>query len=259
MNGAFEAPRTERQERVVANLAHAQRIADALSPDPRAWEYRGEMADAGPGARAACACGHPIRYIFYVERDADVERGIPAKKVPIGSVCIEKTIPWLLTAGAEHLAERLREAMLALQEQIAEAKRRERDALAEEEMAALVEYRAALVEWRRDRLADVRGRWVPDGLYRGLKKFRVAKTPAASASAARTVLASYIEYVIAFSEYRSSVPRPTDAKLVAKLRKKWEEDERRAHERIQRNPDSMFADSYRADVMRAAAYLEWLS
>ena len=50
--------------------------------DPRQWEFTGEVLDGGAGSKAECICGHPIRWIFPIQRTN------PADSAHVGSECI---------------------------------------------------------------------------------------------------------------------------------------------------------------------------
>ena len=58
--------------------------------DPSEWKYTGKCVDAGRGAAFApdgpkCACGHPIRYQFFIYRERD---GKVPDEEKVGSTCI---------------------------------------------------------------------------------------------------------------------------------------------------------------------------
>jgi len=132
--------------RLPAELEHLQRLADGMAPDPREWAYTGEVQDA-KGAGARCVCGHPIRWIFVIRRDRD------GATLPIGSTCIETSIPYLVTHGAEGLADRLQEAVRELRREVqrraAAAKREAREAENEETIARLCDDWERLAWWRK--------------------------------------------------------------------------------------------------------------
>lgn len=50
--------------------------------DPRQWEFTGEVVDGGPGSKAECICGHPIRWIFMIQKTGGCDRA------QVGSECI---------------------------------------------------------------------------------------------------------------------------------------------------------------------------
>ena len=100
---------------------HFRRLIHALAPDPREWEFTGEVVDAGSGATAGlnpptCACGHPIRYIFLIHRPRD------GSQTQVGSTCIghfSQVAPELgqeLEAAAEKLRQELAEKEKAARE-----------------------------------------------------------------------------------------------------------------------------------------------
>ena len=98
-------------------LGHAKRIAIAMQPDPKNWEYRGEIFYDEDG-KGKCECGHNIAYIFPIYNKTD------ARALSIGSVCIDLTIPYLINEGNEGLAEALTIAKEKLVE-ILKAKQKE--------------------------------------------------------------------------------------------------------------------------------------
>ena len=168
---------TERVEK----LDHLKRLADAMKPDAREYEYRGEVVDAA-GENAKCSCGHPIRYVFLVRRKTDNHA------VPIGSVCIETSVPWLIAHGNQALADALSGAVAKLKKEIAEAKRREAEARASELVMGLTAEWAALMDWREEaRKAWTRahGAWMPHQLYVSQAPLRALTTAGRTLSSIR--------------------------------------------------------------------------
>ena len=101
---------------------HFQRLIRALAPDPREWEFTGEVVDAGPGATAGlnpptCACGHPIRYIFIICRQRD------GSQTQVGSTCIGH-----FSAVAPELGQELEAAAEKLCQELAEKEKKAREA-----------------------------------------------------------------------------------------------------------------------------------
>lgn len=65
---------------------HYGALLRALSPNPKDWEYTGEMIDLGSpwgGGGGWCACGHQIRWAFLLHRKTN-----QAEQVQVGSTCI---------------------------------------------------------------------------------------------------------------------------------------------------------------------------
>ena len=119
---ASDTKKIRQTTKSIDNLKHRKKIADAMAPDPTKWEYSGDCVDAGPYG-AKCTCGHPIRYVFYITKDD--------KMLPLGSTCIETTVPHLIACGANCLAEKLQAAQQKLKKEIrdkfAAKKKRQRD------------------------------------------------------------------------------------------------------------------------------------
>ena len=61
---------------------YENRLIKALSPNPSEWEYRGEIYDTESPGGSMCACGHPIRYEFYIYHP-------DGRKAVVGSTCVE--------------------------------------------------------------------------------------------------------------------------------------------------------------------------
>jgi hypothetical protein len=129
------------EERRLENLHHVQRLATAMAPDPKEWEYRGEMIDSGNGANAHCACGHPIRYVFPIYNRRT------GKSVPIGCVCIEASVPYLMTVGAEGLAKALEGCGERLKKHLSELAKRQREAAGSVRFQKVQADAEALLAW----------------------------------------------------------------------------------------------------------------
>lgn len=125
-------------EKTVGNLGHIQRLADAMMPNPKDWEYRDEIEE---GENARCACGHPIRWMFPIHRKSD------NAVLAIGSVCIENSIPYLIANGAEGLALALEKGNARLAEMIKERQRRIRETQGNNRYAFLATYAEELCDW----------------------------------------------------------------------------------------------------------------
>jgi hypothetical protein len=177
-------------ERKVDNIAHLTRLADGMTrngQDVRDWAYTGEVYDA-KNTNAACTCGHPIRWVFTIQntKTSDI--------LPIGSVCIGSSVPYLISAGNEHLAEALQAALAKLRADLAEAERRERDARNDVVVAELFEYVKALNTWRRDTADNeyrARRRFVPEHLYKPLR-ININSTPGRTASGAKKKITTFL-------------------------------------------------------------------
>lgn len=249
----------EKQERALEDLAHAQRIADAMAPDPREWEWTGEVNDAGPGASMMpggpkCACGHPIRYQFPLERERDGAR------VVIGSTCIESTVPYLIAHGAEGLARRLEEALAAHREALAEQERREKAAAANEAVAQLAADWDELVAWRQ-RAGQRYTRRLPECLYylrigrtEAVLSRSAASTPARTAAALRTRYANTWLDVFRCAQTIGGehAPVPREPKLREKLIKEARAKEAQARRGLERGVE---VAHYQAKIANAQAVL----
>ena len=130
--------------------AHLARLSEAMAPDPGEWRFEGEVTDAG-GVTAKCACGANIRFMFWISRS-------DGAKLAIGSVCIEKSVPWLIERGAGRLAENLTDALARHKDALDEARRDAKLAVAAKQLEGVVEDARMLAAW-----IDVerRERWVP--------------------------------------------------------------------------------------------------
>lgn len=123
----------------MSDLTHLKKLAEAMEPDPREWVYEGECYEA-PGSH--CTCGCKIIYVFMILRRRD------GKKLPIGSVCIEGSIPFLVGGGAMILATDLRAALDVMKQRKKEKKRLEREAGTKSASLAHVAELKALQRWQ---------------------------------------------------------------------------------------------------------------
>ena len=117
-------------ENLADRAAYLQPLVDRIQ-DGMLWEYRGEILEDASG-KAACVCGHPIRYIFPIYRkDASDQCGL-------GSTCIghfESINPEMYAA--------LTAADTALKARIADAQKRAREAARQQKVeVARAEFRA---------------------------------------------------------------------------------------------------------------------
>lgn len=175
--------------RPLDRLQHVARLAAALAPDPTEWAYSGEVYDAGPavnGRLVKCACGHSIRWVFVLVRARD------GAKVNVGSVCIESTVPYLISQGAGSLAGSLQSAHEAWAAEIREAERRARVAADSHRVQALAEFRSKLVMWIEE-VSELHHRGgyrcgLPSCAYEGIKQTSPASTPGRTAQAMATAL-----------------------------------------------------------------------
>lgn len=63
-------------------LHHKKALFAGLGGEPEKYDYTGKVVDAGPGSSAKCACGHPIRFVFFIKhRETGQQRHV-------GSTCI---------------------------------------------------------------------------------------------------------------------------------------------------------------------------
>jgi hypothetical protein len=220
VNNAIEldAPTTttrdaNRAEAAVNDALHAKKIGDAMMPDPREWTFEGEVADAGNlGAR--CTCGHPIRYVFTIRRDRD------GATLPIGSVCIESTVPVLMAIGAQGLASRLEAALAAHRKALEDAKKAVRDAKANVEVQALMAELAKIKEWAV--ATKARGGYLPRAVWElatGRTKIKAATTPGRTAAGLRTKLTTlYLDMIESAAKYdRLPALMPQDSKVITKV------------------------------------------
>lgn len=201
-------------ERAAGNVEHALKIATAMAPDAKEWSFQGEVVDAG-GEGAFCACGHAIRYVFILRRMRD------GATLPIGSVCIESTVPVLMTTGAERLAGQLAAALEAHRKALADAQKAIRDAEASVEVQGLMAELNALKAWALD--AKANRVFLPRSLWEltagRIKPVKAASTPGRTAASLRTRLTPF--YVAAIhhglTNGRVSCPLPKDRKLITKV------------------------------------------
>lgn len=214
----------------VANLQHAAKIADAMAPDPREWAYNGKCYEVEGLILEKCACGHAIRQVFVVERERD------GKQINIGSTCIETTVPYLISAGAEGLAKALQAALVALQEEIRAKAKQRRDAEASEAVQRVAEEYVKLHTWAKELRRSMvdRNEYLPSVLYGGLCGLPSASTtPARTAAAIRTryeslwleLMAAHVAGYLAMvrgndvTRHLPKPPVPVEEKLVQKIAK----------------------------------------
>jgi ribosomal protein L37AE/L43A len=178
----------KKEERKLENLHHVQRLAAAMAPDPKEWEYRGEMIDSG-GVSDFCSCGHPIRFIFPIYNKRT------GKSIPIGSVCIEASVPYLMTVGAAGLAKSLEGCQERLKKHLSELESRKRAAAGDARFQKLKVEAEALAAWypvlwkkvlihastTRQRLPFL-PEYFFNGKYAALKEEPTASTPGRAAS-----------------------------------------------------------------------------
>lgn len=125
------------------NREHLQRLADALTPDPKNWTFTGRVHDR-KGENARCACGHPIRWEFVLARLTS------PGEASIGSVCIRTSVPWLIEHGAGRLAAALTTRLGLLMLEIAERKRIKRQKLMRRRLAAIERDWSRYEAWRAE-------------------------------------------------------------------------------------------------------------
>jgi hypothetical protein len=238
-NSAAMTQKINQAERKVDNLAHLERLATAMAPDPTRWEYRGEVLDGGGGLEQVhCTCGHPIRWIFPIyDRDS-------GRSLPIGSTCIAASVPYLIHSGAQGLADALQAALQRHQEALAEAARQVRDAVNNEVVASLLATREALFTWAKgEREVGTylpRGLWT-DAVYRN-RQAAACSTPGRTAASLRKRLENY--YVDSFRVVRQpqgKMPLPKDAVLRGKILAGVEDARNRARDAKRERLDKILA------------------
>jgi len=94
--------------------------------NPSEWVFTGEVGDAGKNSRSNCACGHPIRYIYYIKRPRD------GALSQVGSTCIDH----FQEINPEMYAA-LKEAQEKLEGDLAEKKGKAREARQQAEIERL--------------------------------------------------------------------------------------------------------------------------
>jgi hypothetical protein len=254
-------------ERQVDNLRHLEKIAKAMAPDPTDYEYTGEVNDLGDMS-GSCACGHPIRYEFIV-------RNTTGKEVVIGSTCIDTSVPWLTSVGAEKLAQDLREALEANEEAKKEALRKLRDAKNDEEVVLLEQYwdETIMPWWSRARESyyeshkipwtnwqgetTYRHPFYPKWLYR-LPVLKAMSTPGRTASSIRTKI---VNLALGSAHDGFAFPQlPNNKKLIAKIAERFKDRREMMERRIERYQklaaDTPHYDGYANAVIEHEAELE---
>lgn len=208
----------------VTDLEHAAKIASAMCPDPKEWAYNGKSYEVEGFILEKCACGHPIRQVFVIERERD------GKTLNIGSTCIEVTVPVLIENGAEVLASRLLQAKENLEKEIAIRKKQKRDAEASHEVQILTEEYDALRQYVKDQRESLGRGFNPYYIYHGVTTtIKAMTTPGRTAASIRT---KYVDawlklityYVVGYHDqfdgrdkFMPMIPVPTEPKLLKKL------------------------------------------
>ena len=167
----------------IDNIQHALKIAAAMAPDPREWAYNGKCYEADGIIPERCACGHPIRQVFVIDRERD------GATLNIGCVCIDSTVPHIIASGNQGLAEALQKAKADLEAQIKARAKEKRDAEASVEVQGLAEEYETLRQWVRDLKQDMaqNKEYVPGSIYGGIKGLpKAASTPGRTAASIRT-------------------------------------------------------------------------
>jgi hypothetical protein len=199
--------------------SHLAKLATAMWPEPKAWAFKGEVYDTKNYGSAQCSCGHPIRWVFIIERDSD------GKKLPIGSTCIETSIPYLISHGAEGLAEALQKALEKLQAEIAAAKKAAADALATEQVQEIKADFEALQEWWKIARESWKG-YRPEALYKQISLPAAASTPGRTAAGMRkryvTTYDALLDVQATSKVILPALPKPAEKKLAEKLAKDLE-------------------------------------
>ncbi|GEM_PF-4059194 len=139
---------------VVARGGHVARIADAMAPDPKAWEML--CVRRGP---SQCVCGQDILWQFLLKHEDGAE-------ITIGSTCVRETLPWLLKMDAVELASAITSAW---REVLNEQTRERRRAHGEERLVPLIPQAFELDEWWRALLLALEPHLNPPYLERAKK------------------------------------------------------------------------------------------
>ena len=148
INFQAEENKAERKE---ANLHHYQKLLAALGGTGEGWHYNGECIDCGSGSStntATCVCGHPVRYLFKLEK-AGMEG------VWVGSVCVE-TAPDLSKEAVAGVAS----ALAQFREQINADKRKASAAARDAEAVKLIAEIIVLYDAVRALKEAMRTQWV---------------------------------------------------------------------------------------------------
>lgn len=215
--------------RATLNAEHLAKFMVAMHPDPREWLVEEEIGDGGPDSKERCTCGHPIRYVHSLKRERD------GKKIKVGSVCIEGTVPYLMSVGAEHLAAQLLESLERLREHqrriLSEGEKRKRAAKGDAMVAALSVDWASLQGWTKALLDGYYEAARRSGSYRPLPEYLYwsalrtfpNEKPKALSSAGRTATSMRTKLLQLFvSAHRlpeaGSAPIPTEGKLLDEFR-----------------------------------------
>ena len=143
-------------ERLEAEIAYRESLVRALAPDPSEYEYGGLNYDSGPRSNEHCACGHPIRLVFMIERERD------GKTAKIGSTCINH-----FGAISPGQVDRMVADYNAMVERIKEDERRAKELQKQGEVAGLEAEYARIHEIGRVRYQAYQnaGRRAPYELY----------------------------------------------------------------------------------------------
>lgn len=91
-----------------SKIQHSDALIRALG-DPSQWQWTGDIYDAGAPV-ASCACGHQIRYIYPIINSQGLTN-------QVGSTCI-----YYFQEVNPEMAEKMRSALVELEEKIKQAK-----------------------------------------------------------------------------------------------------------------------------------------
>lgn len=69
----------QRDQDLQRNAEHYKSLLRALAPDPASWKFTGDILEGDPN-ESRCACGHPIKWLFVIERNGQTKH--------LGSTCI---------------------------------------------------------------------------------------------------------------------------------------------------------------------------
>lgn len=231
LGGADRRRQAEADEHL-RQLDHLAKFADAMRPDPREWEFQEPVIDTGQRDGAKCVCGHPIRYVYQVVRARD------GKKIGVGSVCIESSVPYLLQSGADGLALALQRALERQEGLAKELAKKARAAKGDEQVQALTadwlalqafmrqQWQAYETKARKDADYYFTPNWrrfMPDWLAEShfgsfpKQQPKIMSSPGRTAASMRTKMAVPWWYAL-MSPVGGMVPLPTEPKLRQEVR-----------------------------------------
>lgn len=135
----LESKNTE-NDSMELKIGHLQRLADAMAPDCKEWIFAGDVEE-DDSRKSRCTCGHPIKWVFWLERQRDGAR------LPIGSTCITTSVPFLISHGANGLAKDLAVAQTAWRQMMADRMKLAREGKRTCELERVQEEAEQLLHW----------------------------------------------------------------------------------------------------------------